>query len=254
MQETGKYRILVIDEDENTRQKVCLALAEAGYRVRDAANCRAGLQILNRAPFDLVITDESLPTAEGNEIIRKFRQLAPWISIILMSANDDTSAQAARKMMGITEIRKPFQVTALLQAVSRLLAGEKPQTSPSSPLERRRHLRHTARLLIGLTLVGIGSQGGSFVESYHTRTEDISRGGIGLTIHHPALLDCSPDRLLKMVLLVPLPDFRVVNISCQGIVRHVATVPDAVATEKLGVEFGELNTVQAHGLHEYLTI
>jgi CheY-like chemotaxis protein len=54
-------RILVVDDDVGVNAMVGLALEGAGYNVASAENGELGWEALRRGPFDLLITDYSMP-------------------------------------------------------------------------------------------------------------------------------------------------------------------------------------------------
>ena len=63
-------RILVIDDDPDTRAMLELTLKSAGYEVISAADGREGVARQCTSPADLVITDLYMPNQEGLETIR----------------------------------------------------------------------------------------------------------------------------------------------------------------------------------------
>lgn len=65
-------RILVVDDDEDTRQLIAFALGENNrYAITEAADGEAGLAALRAGRFDLVITDYDMPGVTGAEMLKR---------------------------------------------------------------------------------------------------------------------------------------------------------------------------------------
>ena len=62
-------RILVVEDDSAIRRGLVDALQFAGYEVLEAANGTDGIQLVQRASFDLLLLDLILPSPSGFEIL-----------------------------------------------------------------------------------------------------------------------------------------------------------------------------------------
>jgi DNA-binding NtrC family response regulator len=69
--------ILVIDDDAVFREALTRSLERQGYEVEAAARADTGLDALERAPFDLVLTDLRMPGIGGIELVRRARRRDP---------------------------------------------------------------------------------------------------------------------------------------------------------------------------------
>ena len=118
-------RILVIDDDEQLRRMLCMALRRAGYVVVEAGNGNEGLERFREAPTDLIITDLLMPEKEGLETIMDIRREFPDAKIIAMSgggrAGNLNFLRVAERLGAQRTIAKPFNLQALLAAVQDLL-------------------------------------------------------------------------------------------------------------------------------------
>lgn len=65
MSETGKLRILVVDDEELVRAALRLALEQQGYEVVTAEDGVEGLDAVDLQPFDAIVTDVQLPRRSG---------------------------------------------------------------------------------------------------------------------------------------------------------------------------------------------
>ena len=121
-------RILVIDDDPDTRAMLEQILKAAGHEVFLAADGREGLERYRASPADLVITDIYMPKQDGLETIREFRKHFPEVSIIAMSgrALAVTMLSIARDLGAVAVLHKPFAADELIAAVAKALGGQSP--------------------------------------------------------------------------------------------------------------------------------
>ena len=66
-------RVLVVEDDADSREAILAALARAGARVSSAGSVRGALAELERAPVDVVVSDIGMPDEDGFELIRELR-------------------------------------------------------------------------------------------------------------------------------------------------------------------------------------
>ena len=76
-------RILVVDDDNDTRQLCVKVLVDAGYDVDSTRDGAAGWKALQVKDYDLVITDNHMPRLTGMEMIAKLRSAHMQVPIIL---------------------------------------------------------------------------------------------------------------------------------------------------------------------------
>ena len=120
-------RILIADDDATLREALRNILIEDGFDVIEASDGAATLHTLRSQQADLVLCDMFMPDKDGVETIRELRREFPTMKIIAMSGGGlsgmlDILPIAQR--LGAAEIlQKPFTRTALLAALSRVLAS-----------------------------------------------------------------------------------------------------------------------------------
>jgi CheY-like chemotaxis protein len=66
-------RILVVDDEPDARELLRAILAQCGGDVIVAAHARAALEALERAPFDVLVSDIVMPDEDGYDLIRQVR-------------------------------------------------------------------------------------------------------------------------------------------------------------------------------------
>ena len=121
-------RILVIDDDPDTREMLAQTLKPAGYEVILAADGREGVERYRTSPADLVITDLYMPNQDGSETIRELRSCFPEVAIIAMSGRPDTGTMLslAQNVAAVGILPKPFVADELSAAVARALGERSP--------------------------------------------------------------------------------------------------------------------------------
>jgi DNA-binding response OmpR family regulator len=81
------YRILVVDDDSDTRQLSVDVLADSGYDVEAAKDGADGWKALQADNYDLVITDNKMPRMTGVEMIEKLRYARMAVPVIMATGN-----------------------------------------------------------------------------------------------------------------------------------------------------------------------
>ena len=118
-------RILVVDDDDQLRAALKRFLEKEGFQVIDASDGAAGLEILNKDPVDLVITDIFMPEREGIGMIMELQQDIPDVKIIAISGGGNVESvdflELAGNLGAHKVFQKPFTHEELLAAVQELL-------------------------------------------------------------------------------------------------------------------------------------
>jgi len=68
-------RLLVVEDEADSRAMLVAAFEQYGAKVSAVASAREGIEVLQRAPPDVLICDIGLPGEDGHEFIRKVRAL-----------------------------------------------------------------------------------------------------------------------------------------------------------------------------------
>lgn len=118
-------QILVIDDEPDIRDVVCLSLEEFGHwRTIGAASGQEGLQLAHHQPWDAIILDVSMPDLDGITVVERL-QANPatcTIPVILLTARVLPSDQARFALLGVSGvITKPFDPVLVWQRVAHIL-------------------------------------------------------------------------------------------------------------------------------------
>jgi DNA-binding response OmpR family regulator len=99
---------------------VRLALISEGYEVSTAPDGVAGLDLLQRGGFDLVILDLQMPLMDGRQMYAEMQRLGYEVPVLVLSAYGAEAARAELQAAG--SLAKPFDTAVLSQRIRDLLA------------------------------------------------------------------------------------------------------------------------------------
>jgi PAS domain S-box-containing protein len=80
------WNIVLIDDEEDIREVMSLALADAGYEVRTAADGETGLKLCLETTPQIVITDIRMPGMDGLQVLERLKAALPDIEVIVATA------------------------------------------------------------------------------------------------------------------------------------------------------------------------
>ena len=113
----NRYKILVVEDDDNIRSLIGTILETGGYQMIPTHTCQMGKTLFSSHNPDLVILDLGLPDADGTEFIRFVRE-ASRTPIIVLSARASELDKAEALDMGANDyVTKPFGNAELLARI-----------------------------------------------------------------------------------------------------------------------------------------
>jgi CheY-like chemotaxis protein len=116
-----KLRMLVVDDEPNVCDCICLLLSCDGHEVVAVNSGRAALAVFEKNKFDLIFTDYSMPGMKGDELAAAIKALAPNQLIMMLSG----FAPAPETLSGVDFILgKPFGLDDLRAAITKLAQGK----------------------------------------------------------------------------------------------------------------------------------
>src|SRR5579875_2823866 len=127
----GGARILVIDDQEQTRYVFRRILTRAGYEVDEAATGSEGLRKAALSP-DLIIADVNLPDMFGYDLCRRLKAdpATAGMPVLQISASFISDESKAQALQGGADsyLVKPIEPTVLLAQVVALLRLRKAES------------------------------------------------------------------------------------------------------------------------------
>jgi two-component system cell cycle response regulator CpdR len=119
---TRVLRILYVEDNDIVREVTSELLAQDERQIVACATAEEALEKFAAEPFDLVITDVSLPVMSGMDLARSLLKLKPHLPIILASGYDLDFA-VENWAGNVRSIIKPFEALEIEAIMSQLLGG-----------------------------------------------------------------------------------------------------------------------------------
>lgn len=79
-------KILIIDDEEKLRNLLSRIIKLEGFIVAEAGTLKAGIKLLEKEQFDVVLCDVKLPDGNGVEFVKEIKPKYPSVEIILLTA------------------------------------------------------------------------------------------------------------------------------------------------------------------------
>jgi PAS domain S-box-containing protein len=120
----GNERILFVDDEEIIVRSMRNMLGRLGYKVMTVTDSEEALRLFSAKPseFDLVMTDQTMPSMTGEDLGRELMRIRPDISIILCTGYSDLISWEKAMAMGFCGfILKPFTLRESAELVRRIL-------------------------------------------------------------------------------------------------------------------------------------
>lgn len=70
----GKYRVLLIDDDQDQLMLFEALLNKGGYQVVTAQSAKQGVNVLKEDPIDLIVCDVMMPQIDGEKLVQHLRK------------------------------------------------------------------------------------------------------------------------------------------------------------------------------------
>ena len=124
----GSESILLVEDEGPLRKLIGDALRAQGYRVFEAIDGRAGIELAARsdAPLDLLLTDVILPDVSGPQVARRLAASHPTIEVLYMSGyTDDYLTHHGIASSDPMLLGKPFTIDSLLSRIRETLDGNR---------------------------------------------------------------------------------------------------------------------------------
>lgn len=120
------FRILVVDDDKNTRKLLQAVLENDGYEVFTAEDGEAALELMDRQYIDLVVLDIMMPNMDGYEFTETLRRGNNSLPILMVSAKQLPSDKKQGFLVGTDDyMTKPIDEEEMLLRIKALLRRAK---------------------------------------------------------------------------------------------------------------------------------
>ena len=114
------YRILVVEDDADTRELLDFTLRWNGHNADTAEGGREALELLARRSYDVILTDVSMPEMSGEDLYRRIEHSWPHLVPRIMfvtAAQPDNGFRAQCGERPVPVLTKPYTPQRLLQMI-----------------------------------------------------------------------------------------------------------------------------------------
>lgn len=126
---------LVVEDDEVLRELVVEILASDGWEAEGVENLSTARVALGRARTNLLVVDFQLGAETSRGLLAELAHAPDAPATLLMSAAPEACAVAAG--LGVTFVRKPFDIDELLSLAKAVAAQARARPAPRSGLRAR---------------------------------------------------------------------------------------------------------------------
>jgi two-component system, OmpR family, response regulator len=118
---TPGSRILVVDDNQDFREMLGLALRGSGYHVSEAGDGEAALQVLATTTLDMAIVDLDMPKLNGLALSKKIKETMPEFPIVMVTGYAQFYTPAEILSVGIDAfLQKPVPMEKLLDVIQKI--------------------------------------------------------------------------------------------------------------------------------------
>ena len=120
----GEQRMLVVDDDKVNRTLIELALKQDDLLLDTASSAQRALDMLAQQRYDLVVTDISMPTMSGEQLLAAIRAAGHSMPLIAVTGNVSEADTRKYRALGFADVvHKPVNIILLRQKIAQCLAG-----------------------------------------------------------------------------------------------------------------------------------
>jgi CheY-like chemotaxis protein len=143
MTKEDKYKILLAEDDSDTRYALALLFEMEGFEVVTAADGEEAYdQAVNERP-DVIVTDINMPKMNGLDLIEKVRKDAriDKIPIVAVSAVEKQNLNRAKELGAMAVAQKPIEFDQFMSLVAQMVSVRSRRNRNMAPKERYRRRR-----------------------------------------------------------------------------------------------------------------
>ena len=141
MIQESKNRILLVEDDADTRSALAMLFEMEGFDVMTAGDGEEAYdQAVNERP-DLIVTDINMPKVDGLSLIKMIREdgRTDGIPIVAVSAIDKQHLNQAKELGAVAVAQKPIEFDQFLSLIAKVATAR----SKRNRIERGRNLRYS---------------------------------------------------------------------------------------------------------------
>jgi len=116
------FRILVVEDDANTRKLMCAVLKQNGFEALQAEDGVAALELMDKEHVDLAVLDLMMPNMDGYELTKQLRITWEKLPILMVTAKHDSEDKRKGFLAGTDDyMTKPVDEEEMILRIKALL-------------------------------------------------------------------------------------------------------------------------------------
>jgi FixJ family two-component response regulator len=138
-------RVLLVDDEERFVSNLAKLLNGRGFEARTASNGEAAVAAVDGgAPIDVVLLDVRMPGMDGIETLRRIKESAPELEVVMLTGHADVETGIAAMREGALDyLMKPCEIEDLVEKLREAAEVENIRRRPV--LWARRRVREITR-------------------------------------------------------------------------------------------------------------
>lgn len=130
------FKILVVEDDTNTRKLMCAVLKRSGFETLQAEDGVKALEVMDKNHIDLVVLDLMMPNMDGYELTENLRHTWQTLPILMVTAKQEPKDKKQGFLVGTDDyMTKPVDEEEMVLRIKALL--------------RRAQIAHDHKLVTG---------------------------------------------------------------------------------------------------------
>ncbi len=110
-----KFRILIVDDEDDFREAIMKRLRARKVEVEGAASGPQALEMLDQQDFDVVVLDVKMPGMDGIETLRAIKQKKPLVEVIMLTGHASVESGIQGMQLGAFDyVMKPVALDDLM--------------------------------------------------------------------------------------------------------------------------------------------
>jgi CheY-like chemotaxis protein len=120
------YRILIVEDEVDTRELLALTLGFEGHRVETVKNGRDALELLAGRSYDVILSNLRMPGMSGEELYQRIEQGGPHLAprVVFVTGERPGGFQTQYGDTSVPVLSKPYTRERLRQVIEDIVARD----------------------------------------------------------------------------------------------------------------------------------
>ena len=119
----SECRVLIVEDDEDTREALVEALSDAGFCIEQASDGASALSRVRRGDLDVILLDLHLPDMTGQQLLEAIAAIPEGAKLRAIMLTADSRLRVLDYAQGAKLLHKPVSLDELEEAVKEACAA-----------------------------------------------------------------------------------------------------------------------------------